>query len=61
VTPTVFNTLGQQLATLVDEDQGSGYHEVKFDGTAPESSSFRLAVSPRTPEVFIPSCNFPHK
>lgn len=34
VTLTVFNTLGQQLAALVDEDQGSGYHEVKFDGTA---------------------------
>jgi hypothetical protein len=27
----VFNTLGQQVATLVQEDQDPGYHQVRFD------------------------------
>ncbi len=29
---TVFNTLGQQVTTLVSGDQDPGYHEIKFDG-----------------------------
>jgi len=29
----VYNTLGQQVATLVNGDIDVGYHEVKFDGT----------------------------
>jgi hypothetical protein len=33
VTLTVFNTLGQQLTTLVNEVQEAGYHDVRFDGS----------------------------
>jgi aminopeptidase N len=32
VTLTVFNTLGQQVAQLVNGEVDAGYHEVKFDG-----------------------------
>jgi hypothetical protein len=33
VTLTVFNTLGQQVATLINETRGAGYHNVQFNGT----------------------------
>jgi hypothetical protein len=32
VTLSVFNTLGQEMATLVQDTQEGGYHEVRFDG-----------------------------
>jgi hypothetical protein len=33
VSLTVYNTLGQQIARLVDGDVDAGYHEVKIDGS----------------------------
>jgi hypothetical protein len=30
---TVFNTLGQQVATLVNNEVEAGYHEARFDAT----------------------------
>ena len=46
VTLTVYNTLGQQIATLVNESQGAGYHDVRFDGTGVASGVYyyRLTV-----------------
>jgi len=42
----VFNTLGQQVATLVSETEEPGFHEVRFDGSGLASGLYfyRLAA-----------------
>jgi|GEM_PF-2075288 len=41
---TVYNTLGQQVAQLVNADMEAGYHEVKFDGSGLSSGIFFYRV-----------------
>jgi hypothetical protein len=36
----VFNTLGQQVATLVNENEEAGYHDVRFDGSGVASGVY---------------------
>ena len=40
VTLSVFNTLGQQVATLVNESQEAGTHDVRFDGSMIASGTY---------------------
>jgi len=40
VTLTVFNALGQRVATLVNETEDAGYHEVQFNGAAMASGVY---------------------
>jgi hypothetical protein len=40
VTLTVFNTLGQKVATPVNESQEAGYHDVRFDGSGVASGVY---------------------
>jgi hypothetical protein len=41
---TVFNTLGQQVSTLIQLEQDAGYHEVEFDGTGLPSGLYFYRV-----------------
>jgi hypothetical protein len=44
VTLTVFNTLGQAVATLVNENQEAGYHDVRFDGSGVASGVYYYRI-----------------
>jgi hypothetical protein len=41
---SVFNTLGQHVATLVNENQQGGVHDVRFDGTGLASGAYLYRI-----------------
>lgn len=47
VTITVFNALGQKVATLVEGEQEAGYHDVKFDGRGLSSGVYFYRLNAR--------------
>ncbi len=47
VTVSVFNTLGQEVATVVQREEEAGYHEVRFDGSNLASGVYINRMSTR--------------
>ncbi|HTO94417.1 MAG TPA: T9SS type A sorting domain-containing protein, partial [Bacteroidota bacterium] len=45
VTLEVFTALGQRVATLVNEDEEAGYHDVKFNATGLASGAYFYAIT----------------
>ena len=41
----VFNTLGQQVVALVNENQDAGYHDVRFDGSGQASGVYFYQIN----------------
>jgi hypothetical protein len=54
VSLSVFNTLGQQVASLVEGDRGAGYHEVRLDGSGLASGVYFYRIRVRSPEAASP-------
>ena len=48
---TVFNTLGQQVATLVNADIDAGYHEVRFDASGLASGVYFYRMQAGSPST----------
>ena len=48
VSLTVFNTLGQQVAELVQGNQDAGYHEMRFDGSGLASGVYFYRIQAGT-------------
>jgi Zn-dependent metalloprotease len=44
VTVKVYNSLGQEIVTLLDQDQSAGYHKVEWDGRSNNGSNISSGV-----------------
>ena len=57
VTLKVYNTLGQEVATLVNEEKDAGSYQVEFDGTGFSSGVYfyRMSVAPTAPRDLVPT------
>jgi hypothetical protein len=51
---TVFNTLGQQVAALVQGEEDAGYHEVRFDAGGLSSGVYFYRLQVRAPAYALP-------
>jgi hypothetical protein len=55
VSLAVFNTLGQQVATLVNETQETGFHEVRFDATNLASGLYFYRLKAHPSDGMLPA------